>query len=588
MVDPRNPSTIRDLYDAVEASRYKMGRHREARLDLVRQYCGWWYGDNQIGDKVPVNFIALAAGILARQLIANFPQTLITARSNRFAPAAANLELALPKLYEEIDLREELETWVYEALFGLGVMKLGVEHADFNPGGQPYVSAIDYDDLILDMSAKSVREGQYIGDKYRVPLDWARGNEQFDPLVRQRLRATDRKNYTEEGEEKAQAIGEGETYRDDEELEPHVDLMDLYLRDADAIVTLPVEREGGVYQPLGLVRNQFGFDPYIELYFKRVPGNIMPLPPLAVWKDLHDLGNVLFRKLGRQAEAQKTVGVVQKRNADDGRRVMEAGDHDVVTADTENPINLNVFPGADPNTMGMFLQTKELVNWMSGNIEVMGGLSPQADTLGQEQLLAENSGSQIAEMSERVVAATQKVCKGLAHLLWTDPTRVWRLNRELPNSGISIDTIFTPDDRQLPISTFDIKVDPYSLRPTSPGQRLQGIITLMSRLVFPLLPQLQQQGVQVDMRELMKQLVRLSNIHELGNILIFAPPEAAAEGEQAQQGAAQSPNTTRTYERINRPGATRQGNDGTLARMMAAQGQRTGVQPAEAAAIGRR
>src|SRR5208337_3159153 len=47
--------------------------------------------------------------------------------------------------------------------------------------------------------------------------------------------------------------------------------------------------------------------PYYKLGYSDVPGNLLPLPPVALWRDLHELSNKLFRKLGNQAEGQKTV-----------------------------------------------------------------------------------------------------------------------------------------------------------------------------------------------------------------------------------------------------------------------------------------
>ena len=102
--------------------------------------------------------------------------------------------------------------------------------------------------------------------------------------------------------------------------------------------------------------------------------------------------------------------------------------------------------------------------------------------------------------------------------------------------------------------------------------------------MFPLIPILQQQGAQIDVRKLMEQVAKLSNLDELREIITFAEP---IPGEPPKGGDSQPTfkpaTTTRRYERVNRPGATRSGKDDAMSRILMG----AGVQKSEAAAIGR-
>ena len=98
------------------------------------------------------------------------------------------------------------------------------------------------------------------------------------------------------------------------------------------------------------------------------------------------------------------------------------------------------------------------------------------------------------------------------------------------------------------------------------------------------LEQIQQQGGQIDFRKLLETVSKLSNVDELRELVRFDQP---IPGDLQQGGDGQvsfkPANTHRTYERINRPGGTRSGQDGILSRAL----MTGGLQEAEANAVGR-
>jgi hypothetical protein len=66
--------------------------------------------------------------------------------------------------------------------------------------------------------------------------------------------------------------------------------------------------------------------PYHMLGFTPVSDNILPLPPRAIWYDLHTLGNRIARKLARQAERLKRVLAYEGKAAEDDAEIAEADD----------------------------------------------------------------------------------------------------------------------------------------------------------------------------------------------------------------------------------------------------------------------
>ena len=81
-----------------------------------------------------------------------------------------------------------------------------------------------------------------------------------------------------------------------------VELRDIWLPREQLIITVETGKLGPSLRVLEWDGPHSG--PYRFLRFNEVPGNTMPLPPVALWRDLHDLANVLFRKLGLQSSCR--------------------------------------------------------------------------------------------------------------------------------------------------------------------------------------------------------------------------------------------------------------------------------------------
>jgi hypothetical protein len=81
-----------------------------------------------------------------------------------------------------------------------------------------------------------------------------------------------------------------------------------------------------------------------------------------------------------------------------------------------------------------------------------------------------------------------------------------------------------------------------------------------------MMPLLQQQGIGLNIEALLKTISKYARLPELEEILIFADPQI--QSDQSVQSMGQSPTTTRNYVRRNVPGATRQGHDQVMQRLL--------------------
>jgi hypothetical protein len=103
-----------------------------------------------------------------------------------------------------------------------------------------------------------------------------------------------------------------------------------------------------------------------------------------------------------------------------------------------------------------------------------------------------------------------------------------------------------------------------------------AVMTVLERIVFPVLPQAEAQGVTPDIRKLLQIAAKYTNSPELADILTLAGEPATGGDDQRQ-----SPVTRRVNERVNRPGSTRQGRDDAMSRLLLG----SGSQPAANAAL---
>ena len=566
-----------DLRTAVDWSIKQLATPRKKRVEAIQMLVGNHYSDGGTDKVVPTNFLELATMIYTQQLAANAPRALFTAKVSRLKPFAYATEIALNQLPDEIGLGSTLRRAVVEALFSFGVVKVGMASSGVSilghDIGQPFADLVSIDNYFCDMSSKTRAGIQFEGDDYWLPLEDVKA---IWPDLAGEVEADEHTVTGDQGEERAEGISTDEGA---ELYKKQVWLRDVWLPRTNKLVTYGVKSlkvfniidwdgpEGGPYKLLG---------------FEDVPGNLMPLPPVALWRDLHKLGNNLFRKLGRQADAKKTVAAFAGGNDDDVESLKKAADGEGIKYSGQKPESITV-GGIDAPTLAFFLQIKDLFSYLAGNLDTMGGLSPMTDTIGQDKMLSEAASARIEYMRSRTLDFSREIFKALAWYEWTDPVRERDVEKPVEGTDISIRTRWTPETREGNWLDYNFDIDAYSMQSDSPALKLQKIGQAIERYIIPLMPMLEQQGGQIDLKELTSIISRLGNVPELNDIVRFGEPIAAQPEQGSSQPSRMPANTTRTNVRVNRPGATRAGKDDVMSRILMG----ANAQPAEAAAIGR-
>lgn len=568
---------IAKIHDCIEWANQQLEKTRAERREAVARFVGYHYGRNGAKKKSPVNLLELAVTIYIRLLAARAPRCIVHTDVSSLRPFAADMEIALNQIPGEINLSSTLRRAVLEAIFSMGVVKVGIGATNENAkiGDEPFVSIVQADDYFFDMSARSWEEVQYEGNEYWMDA------AQIKELYGVSLEEDEYHGDGPDGQRQARSITvdeHGAVYS------PRVLLRDVYLVRENRLVTYAVQtrrvlRDAPWDGPEG--------SPYVRLCFSDVPGNLLPLPPAAVWRDLNDLANTLFCKLAKQAAAAKTVACFQGGTDEQVSRFARAEDGTAIRYDGATPEMVSA-GGVNQQNLGFTISIWDRFNIIAGNLDSLGGLSPQADTAAQEKLISEASSARIRAMSDATVDFAKSIFRRLAWYCWTDPVRERTITRVYSRrfGGLSVTKQWTPETRDGDFLDYNFDIDVFSMQDDSPTTRVQKFLTAYERVILPMLPQLQEQGAQIDLRGVLDWVGKNSNLPELAEFVVFPdrPPESrppAGGSPRPEYVSTKAPVTRRVYERVNRPGATRHGRDAAL--MQTLLGGK--AQPAEMSAL---
>lgn len=589
MFDPHKKDDLKRLQTDVRGSDKAMEVYRKKRVELIKNYVGTHFSDDGNDSRIPLNFLALATEVYLMHLAASNPSVLVSARSRSMRGAADKLAIYTNHKLERMDFASDLYLVAFDGLFELGCLKIGETDGEDVPidgimhrAGEIFIDRVDLDDLILDMGARDIRYGRYRGNRYRIPLEVAQNSEYFDKKAREMLAPSDRRHMSEHGTDLVESIGGGDEL-DHNEFEDMVDLIDLYLPAHKLLLTFP-DTTASWERPLAVVDWEGpDFGPYRFLNFYPIPNNTMPLSPMGLLRDLHELANELFVKVANQARRQKTVYFVRNGNEKDGKNVKESNDGDVFHCDDPNSVKEVVYGGAHGPTMAFIAQLQPLISYLGGSLDVVGGLSAQSGTFGQDQLLSQAASKRMARLQGVMQKFVKDVVTDFSYYAYNDPIAEAQLVKTIGRTGtLRIPFTYTPEDReQYEFFEFEFDIEPFSLMRLSPTQRLALLQQTFSTLIAPSLPLLAQSGMTLNFEEFLHLIGKYGGIaEELDRILIHTTGRTEDDIGKIER-MPKSPVSRREYVRTNRPGANREQQANALMNVML----NNNIQPNETASL---
>lgn len=579
------------LRRSIKWSRKAAEVKRRNRLMILRAFLGQYYGDDGAEGRTPLNLLSLAFMTLQRQLVARQPRVMISTEARSLKAKAAKFQNGLNSLMTEVHFERKMKYLTMAAFMGPAIAKVAMDRGQevdlegelvFNT--DPYLEVISLDDFIFDMRCHDAMRADFIGNNYRVPLESVQECKLYDKVVRQGLKATHLRgrNDSEEGsDERADSISTGYQGHDGDEGEyiTYVELMEVYLPQTNTILVLPKQGGSDALWEGDWEGPKDG--PYRIHGFIDVPDNPLPHSIGGQLYDLHELVNTLMTKLGEDAEREKTVGLYRGQASNDALRIKEAANGEMVLCEDPDGVREAHYGGASQPGMAFTIWCRDMFSYSAGNLDALGGLGQQADTLGQEELISGSANKQIAEMQDRTVSFTTELCRMLGWYEWTDPVKEREVTHAVPGfeDRWYTTTTFTPEDRDADFYNFNIVIDPYSMKHETPEMKAQKLSMLIQQVILPLQPFMQQQGQSLDVENILRLMAKYQNITDIEDVIKFIEPSRlpGATGEPFQNSP--PANTTRTYKRINQPGANMQGKHAALISSLLG----AGVQPKEQA-----
>ena len=529
-----------------------MKEFRDRRLEALQQFVGTHYGGHRQGRKaVPINIIYTGASVYVPNLVARHPAYRVTTDQDEIRPFANTFELALNRFCQkEIKLKKILRQIVFDSIFGMGLAKVGL----LSPGrqmevdgesldiGEITIARIDEDDYVLDPWARDREEAQFEGHKMRVPLDWAK--EVYKNT--DKLAAT---HVPLGGEQAAdQSIISGARMT---ELEESTEVYEIYLPRRGLVVTLPADGQGTL--PLDVIEwegPQAG--PYGMLGYTYVSDNALPLPPVAVWMDLHEMINTLARKMKRRTERQKNVLVYEDRAADTVQRIVGADDGETVKGTNIDAMKDIEFGGTTQFQEGFMQWLLMLASRQQGNVDLLGGLASRSRSATEAAMVGGNAQVRITDMADMVYTFAQEVGERLAWFLWNDPFVEMAVRKEVPGTNIGVGATFSAKTLQGDFDDYDFSVEPYSMKPKNPEEYARSLMEWWSAVVLPTAEMAAAQGAMIDIPAFVKLMAKEMGIQEVGDLYKGGmpmqqagaggggPPRIAAPGQRSMGGGQQS------------------------------------------------
>lgn len=571
MIDLHDKQARGRLLKAVKTSREALEPFRRVRKELIRDYVGSWYSEGGARNKTLVNLMNQTARVYTVALAANNPQVLVSTPHVHNIPFARRFEVNLNKLISDMELSVTFRAIVLDAYFciGCGVVMMRDTDTRFHglleseedvwlDPGEPWLNRVSLDDLILDTTAKELTKMRFCGHMYRADYEKVKEEPGYDSKVKARLTPTS-KNTTD-NPDTARDIAAGIAV-DDDELKPMIWLQDIWVAENNTVATMAVDQPD--LPPL-IEREWLGSQagPYKFLSLGNVPDNIIPTSPAVNLKGLHDLQNRLHRRMEKDSDAHRTVNVYPPGGADDAERIRKAERNSWVRMNDPKSISQVETGGVDQRDQALALFIQDEYDRFAGNLAVMGGLGPQASTVGQEEMIHGQVSRMEADMRMAVVEFASACILDLGRLMWEDQTLELHSSFSVGNSGTQLSSDWTPDYRMGEFEDYEFRVEPYSMVFKTPEQKLQELFQVLQQ-VAPLWPMFQASGATLDAEAIVDEIARLKNRPEFKRFITFANPSDMLGGDQ--NTVRQSPVTSRETIRRNIPtGGTQNARSSTL------------------------
>jgi len=481
----------RKIQEVVKSGFRRMEIYRRTRAMFVRAYVGQYYTKEYgITGEQPINLLFSAIRSIVPTIVSKNPRNKVVTDHLEYKEYAELQSLALDKIAYRVKLKEILRSWVVSAMFGLGIVKTGIS-AEGNcilvddqliDPGDIYVSLVDLDDFVIDPLCKSIVESSFLGNVTSIPRQYLLDNDLYNhDLVIKIPSATVLQGDLRATAELSRERGGVFEMKD---LQDIVNVVELWVPEADALVTIPDPREITFNEYVGII-DYYGpkTGPYRFLSFTPpVESNPMPIAPVSQYYDLHVAANRTFVKILDQAENQKDILLYRPSHADTAQDILDARNNEAVASDDPKSAVTVSFGGQNKGNEQMLAQLQVWFNYMSGNPDQAAGISSEAETATQANILQSNAAVSIEDARDLLYEGTSGISHDCAWYLHNDPLLDMVLARRKPGRETE-QVVLTPEQRLGDIEDYIYKIVPKSMSRIDPNVRAKRMMEFMTNVM---------------------------------------------------------------------------------------------------------
>lgn len=458
----------RGLQEAVDRASKRMKAYRKARVMFIQQFVGSYFGrEYGLTGEQALNLTFNAIKTLLPSLVFNFPKHDVTTPFLAYRDYAEMLGLALSQQDRKLNIKDTYRRWVVDAIFALGILKTGLCDSGsvigFDPDdqvdpGTVYTDLVSLDNFVFDPNARQLENGLFLGDKVTVPRRVLLESGLYRNDIVERLPGA---ASSPSARDRAEALSmNGLTFRETAELEDEVEVYELWVPRAKALVTVPAAENFSAEDYLR-VQDYYGPDtgPYTFLRLTPpVPDNPLPVSMVGIWYDLAQMANRMAAKIMRQAERQKDIIGYKSTAADDAQSALDAEDGEAVRMDDPDGAKVFSFGGQARSNEAHIQQLMQWHNMMANNPEGLAGLSSNAGSATEASILQNNASIGLEDMKDLCYSAAAEEARKRAWYLHTDPLlEVPLIRRVHVPSSVSVDPI-TGAPVVIPSETREVQV----------------------------------------------------------------------------------------------------------------------------------
>jgi hypothetical protein len=593
MIDLADDEKRGRLLKAIQQSNQAIEKHRRVRNLMVKHYAGSWYDTTapQGAEKILVNLMNQTARIFLVALASNNPAVLVSTPVSENIPFARRFEVNLNKLISDMALSETFRAILLDAFFCIGVGVVMMRDTDtrfhgileseedvwLDPG-EPWLNRVSLDDLILDMPSRERNKMRFCGHRYRVDYEKVMDEPGYSKEFKAKFKPSSRESIDGTGSTRAIGIDPSE----DDDLKDMGWLQDVWVAENKSIVTMACDQD----IPPAIEREWTGSQagPYKFLSLGDVPDRIIPAAPAINLFGMHLQQNRLHVRMEHDSNAHRIMNVYAPAGAEDAEKMRTGKRNSWHRMNDPNSVKQVEVGGVDQRDMALAVFIQEEYDRFAGNLQAMGGLGPQASTLGQEELIHGELSKNVADMRMAVVNFANETILDLGRLMWNDEMLSLQTSMPVGNSGIEVDSSWQPGYRMGNFEDYGFRVEEYSMVFKTPEQKLQEMFQVFQQLA-PLWPMFQASGAVLDCEAIVDEIARLKNRPEFKRFITFMDPMMMGGGAE-ENGATKPAVTSRETVRKNIPtGGTQEARSSAMIQSL--MGGKSQVNGQMASAMGR-